>query len=198
MAYESFTLELLVEKFALMYVQSRDDFGSIPVREPSDWLKKTIEVQAPLVAGKTSEKARSELLVSPILIEVRESLDQQIMVFSGIKFDVDKKAGLFGYCDFLVTKKPFVDIITAPVIVVAEAKKEDLNAGVPQCVAEMVAANLFNGARNEPVPAIYGTVTDGTRWRFLKLENSTLTIDLREYTLAELPHILGILVHMAS
>ncbi|MBC8137923.1 MAG: hypothetical protein H8F28_18750 [Fibrella sp.] len=198
MAYESFTLESLMEKFAVTYAQSRDDFGKIPVCEPSDWLKKTLEVQAPLVAGKTSEKARSELLVSPILIEVREIREQKIMVFSGIKFDVDKKAGLFGYCDFLVTKKPFVDIITAPVIVIAEAKKEDLNAGVPQCVAEMIAANLFNDSRKESVPVIYGTVTDGTRWRFLRLEKSTLTIDLREYTLAELPHILGILVYMAS
>ena len=198
MAYESFTLEQQLDKFSLTYAQSKDAYGAIAIRQPSDWLRKTLSIQSPLVAGKTSEKARSELLVSPVLIEVREIMEQKIMVFSGIKFDVDKKDGLFGYCDFLVTKEPFVDVIIAPVIVVAEAKKEDLDAGIPQCAAEMVGAQRFNARRDKTVGIIYGTVTDGTRWRFLELEGNAITIDLREYTIPELPNILGILAFMAS
>ncbi len=81
---------------------------------------------------------------------------------------------------------------------VAEAKKEDLNAGIPQCAAEMVGAQRFNARRDKTVGIIYGTVTDGTRWRFLELEGNAITIDLREYTIPELPNILGILAFMAS
>ena len=81
---------------------------------------------------------------------------------------------------------------------VTEAKKEDLNAGIAECIAEMVAADRFNAAENKPLDTIYGAVTDGNRWRFLKLANKTVTIDLREWGIAELPHILGILVFMVS
>ncbi|MBC8142764.1 MAG: hypothetical protein H7Y38_15175 [Armatimonadetes bacterium] len=94
------------------------------------------------------------------------------MIFSGIKFDVDKKEGLFGYSDYLLTKDPMVDAVNAPVIIVGEAKKEDISAGPPQYIAEMVAAQRFNDKRGKPLSPIYGTVTDGTRWRFLQLENT--------------------------
>ena len=62
----------------------------------------------------------------------------------------------------------------------------------------MLASKIFSEKRGKPLSPIYGTVTDGTRLRFLKLESTTATLDLRELTLAELPHILGILVYMAS
>ena len=125
-------------------------------------------------------------------------MDDQIVVFSGVKFDVDKKAGLFGYCNFLLARDPMVDDIRAPVVAVAEAKKEDLNAGLPQCVAEMLAAQKFNAAHETDVPTVYGAVTDGNRWRFLRLTGLTVSIDIREYPLAELAAILGIVTMMVS
>ncbi|MBC8138626.1 MAG: hypothetical protein H8F28_22330 [Fibrella sp.] len=198
MAYESFTLEQLKQKFSLTVVQSDDAFAKIPAIEPSPILTLVLERQRPLIVGKTSEKARSEFLVAPILVEVREIRKHEIAVFSGVKFDVDKKVGLYGYCDFLISRDPLLHEIQAPVVFITEAKKEDLNAGIPQCIAEMVAARLFNDKRGKPVSPIYGTVTDGTRWQFLQLKDQTVTINLREYTITELPQILGILTHMAS
>ncbi len=198
MAYESFTLTQLQGDFALTFLQSENIFGDVPTVEPSAFLRLAIERGLPLVVGKASEKARSEFLVAPILMEVREVRNHAVAVFSGVKFDVDKKAGLFGYCDFLLSRDPLQREIQAPVAFVTEAKKEDLNAGIAQCLAEMVAAQRFNENRGKPVVPIYGAVTDGTRWQFSQLENQTATIDLREYTITELPQILGILVHMVS
>lgn len=198
MAYKSFKLGQVEEQFALTLVQTDDAYGQIPPIEPSDLLQGTLRRGRPLVVGQTSEKARSEFIVAQVLLEVRDIVRNEIVVFSGIKFDVDRKEGLFGYCDFLISRDAIVDEIKAPVLLLTEAKKEDLSSGIPQCIAEMVAAQRFNDRKNKPIETVYGAVTDGTRWRFLKLVDKTVSLDLREYGIAELPQILGILVHMVS
>jgi len=198
MAYESFSLESLQAQFGLTYTQTSGAYDMIKPIASSDALNVFLKRHISLVVGRTSEKARSEFLVAPVLSEVRDILHEKIMIFSGIKFDVDKKEGLFGYCDYLLSKDPMVDAVNAPVIVIGEAKKEDISAGLPQCIAEMIAAQRFNEKRGKPLSPIYGTVTDGTRWRFLQLTDAVVQIDIKEYTLSELPQILGILTYMAS
>ena len=198
MAYESFTLEMVEERFSLTLAQTKDGYGSVAPVAPSELLRSNLTRGRSLIVGKTSEKARSEFIVAPVLLEVRDIARDDIVIFSGIKFDVDKKQGLFGYCDFLISRNPLVDEIKAPVLMLTEAKKEDLNAGVAQCIAEMVAAQMFNARKSKPIETVYGCVTDGNRWRFLKLVGATVSIDLREYTITELPQILGILVYMVS
>ena len=74
-----------------------------------------------------------------------------------------------------------------------EAKKENINAGLGQCVAEMLAARIFNERSGNEIPAIYGSVTTGSIWKFLKLEGSVINIDLTEYYLKDVNKILGIL-----
>jgi len=131
MAYESFTLEQLTQRFALTVAQSDNAYAGIAPIEPTDLLTRVLERQRPLLVGKTSEKARAEFLVAPILVEVREIRRHEIAVFSGVKFDVDKKADLFGYCDFLISRDPLLHEIQTPVVLITEVKKEDLNAGIP-------------------------------------------------------------------
>ncbi|MHC5833761.1 MAG: hypothetical protein ACYT04_000000101630, partial [Nostoc sp.] len=86
----------------------------------------------------------SELIIAPILVDLRRQLREQIGLFSGIDFTVDNSKGLNGTCHFIITKSPEILILTAPVITVVEAKKENINAGLGQCAAEMVAAQIFN------------------------------------------------------
>jgi hypothetical protein len=119
-------------------------------------------------------------------------------VFSGVAFNVDKKLGLHGFCDFLISQDPLLIQIQAPVVMLVEAKREDLSSGIAQCVAEMVAAQRFNQARGQAREKIFGVVSSGTDWRFLQLEGTQVTLDIREYSLTELEAILGILVHMTS
>lgn len=196
MSYESFTLQQLREQFGITLTQADDLYGAVVPLVTGDFLTTLLRRQLPLALGKSSEKGRSEFLIAPILSEVRELCHQQIALFSGVRFDVDRRSGLHGFCDFLISKDPLLVEIEAPVIMVAEAKKEDLNAGVAQCIAEMIAAQRFNQQRERPLPHIYGVLTSGTDWRFLQLEGSAVTLDLREYPITELGQILGILVHM--
>jgi hypothetical protein len=93
---------------------------------------------------------------------------------------VDIEQGLNGICDFVISHSPEVLVITAPVIIIVEAKKENINAGLGQCIAEMVAARFFNEHQNNEILVIYGVVTSGTNWKFLKLENQVVSIDLTD------------------
>jgi hypothetical protein len=198
MSYKGFTLELLVQRFGLSLVQHPNLFSSVPPHVASELLHAVLKRNLPLVFGKGTEKARSELLIAQVLVEVREILEQRIAVFSGVAFNVDKKLGLHGYCDFLISQDPLLIEVQAPVIMLVEAKREDLAGGIAQCIAEMVAAQRFNQARGQAREKIFGVVSSGTDWRFLQLEGTIATLDLREYTISELEAILGILVFMVS
>ncbi|MFM6499688.1 MAG: hypothetical protein ACKPHF_22855, partial [Dolichospermum sp.] len=93
----------------------------------------------------------------------------------GEDFTVDPNLGLNGICDFLISKSPTQLEIQAPAIIIIEAKKENLNGSLGQCIAEMVAAQKFNTANNITIPTIFGSVTSGTTWKFLKLEDNSVT-----------------------
>ena len=114
-------------------------------------------------------------------------------IFSGINFTVDPAQGLNGNCDFLISYSEELLLVTAPIITLVEAKKEDLNGGLGQCIAEMIAAQRFNQQEGNEITEIYGVVTSGTLWKFLKLSDNRVFLDLTEYYLGDLPKILGIL-----
>jgi hypothetical protein len=144
--------------------------------------------------GVNSEKARSEFIIAPLLAEMRLRVGPSVNVLPGVTFEVDKAKGLTGFCDFLIAQSPEFYYVQGPIVAVVEAKKEDLIGGLGQCAAEMVAIRLFNERDGTPVPAVFGCVTSGNTWRFLKLAESRLIIDRPEYHLRDAAKILGILV----
>jgi hypothetical protein len=197
MAYSDFTLRRVSQDFQLTLMQGTFLSHYEPII-PSPYLTQFLEKSLPLAIALGTEKARSEMIICPILIEVREILQQRISLFSGIDFTVDPSLGLNGICDFLISHSPEQILIEAPVAVIVEAKKDDLNAGLGQCIAEMVAAQKFNQQQGHPLTTMYGAVTTGSLWRFLKLEAQKVTIDLTEYSVPPVDRILGILVHIVS
>ncbi len=122
----------------------------------------------------------------------------EINILPGVLLNVDPAQGLTGYCDYLITRSAEFYYVQAPLAAVVEAKREDLSAGLGQCVAEMVAIRLFNEREGTPIPAVYGCVTSGNNWRFLKLKENDLFIDLPEYYLDDVAKLLGILIGIAS
>ena len=198
MPYSQFTFSKVKEQFCLTIAEGIRFFPEhIAPIAPSPKLLAILE-DIPWVIAVDTEKARSEVIINPILLELRRIFDRQISVFSGEEFSVDPAIGLTGFCDFLISKSPEQLAIEAPAIVVIEAKKADLKVGIGQCIAEMVAAQRFNQASDRPVSAIYGCISSGTQWRFLKLENSVVTIDLTDYPLLPVGVILGFLVWMIN
>jgi len=195
MAYSNFTLAKVKEDFGLKVDESQNLFTDVVAVNPSDILRITLEEYIPLATAISTEKARSEFLIAPILTEVRRQLNYQISLFSGTDFNVDIEKGLSGYCDFLVSASREQFFITAPVITLVEAKNENIIGGLGQCVAEMVAAQIFNQRQGLNIPVIYGVVTSGTAWRFLTLKENQVCIDLVEYYIKEVDKILGIILN---
>lgn len=194
MAYSDFTtLTKVREAFGLTIEESIDLFTEIPEALPSSHLQTTLNENVFLATAINTEKARSELIIAPVLLEVRRILNFQIGFFSGSEFNVDMQAGLSGYCDYILTASKESYEIRTPVVTLAEAKNESIKSGLGQCIAEMVAAQIFNQRNGEAIESIYGAVTTGTDWKFLKLIDKTIWIDKRDYFINEVSQILGIL-----
>ena len=198
MAYSNFTLETVQQAFQLETVQSVGIFSEVEQVEPSVALIEALAKKVPLALAIGTEKAKSEMIVADILIELRDHFENRISLFSGIDFNVDSENDLTGVCDFLVSLSPEQYYLKAPVIILVEAKKDDLITGLGQCVAEMVAAQRFNAEKGNDIPRIYGATTTGVNWLFLKLEGKRLHIDMSAYMLERCDKILGILASMVS
>jgi hypothetical protein len=195
MAYSSFTLSQVQSQFGLK-VDKGVFFRDVPPLIPRQRTIEAMAESAPFAATQGSEKVLSELIIAPLLFELRSLLDGKIGLFSGMDFSIDPGLGLNGICDFLLTRSSNELLIEAPAIVLIEAKKADLIAAWGQCAAEMVAAQKFNLSMGKEIPVIYGSVTTGMQWQFLKLSGTDLTIDTTQYPLDPLDRILGILKWM--
>jgi hypothetical protein len=199
MPYSQFTtITKVKEAFNLTTLEGITFFPEIAPIQPSNTLSATLEETLPLAVATGSEKARSELIISPVLVEVRRILNRQISLFSGEDFNVDESLALNGRCDFLISRSTEQLAIEAPAIIIIEAKQADLKTGIGQCVAEMVAAQKFNESKQKPLPTLYGSVSNGLQWQFLKLSGTEVTIDLKIYSLPPVEHILGFLVWMVG
>lgn len=198
MSYSQFTLEQIKSEFGITLSEQIGFFSTIPERKYSQLLAETLEYNVPLALSINSEKSRSEMIVTPILIEIRKQLTNQISLFSGKDFNVDPERGLTGFCDFLISKSSEQLIIEAPIITLVEAKNDNIESGLAQCMAEMIAAQLFNQRHNQEINTIYGVITTGSIWKFMQLQETTITIDLNEYFLVNISKIIGILINFLA
>ncbi|MEO1401174.1 MAG: hypothetical protein AAFV72_07915 [Cyanobacteria bacterium J06635_1] len=197
MSYSQFTLQKVVRDFELTVYEGIRFFPELSPVEPSELLDAFLAQSIPVAVATGSEKARSEGIIYPILLEIKRLFHQQISFFSGEEFNVDDALGLNGVCDFLISRSPEQLFIQAPAVVIVEAKKSDLKSGLGQCVAEMIAAQKFNESQQSP-GTIYGCVSSGTQWRFLKLDKQDLSIDLTDYPLPPAGQILAFLAWMTD
>ncbi|MGB3642151.1 MAG: hypothetical protein WBA39_31915 [Rivularia sp. (in: cyanobacteria)] len=196
MPYKDFNISEVTQKFDLTLVGDECFFPEVESVALSPYLSEYLKESIPLAIAMGSGKARSELIISPILFELRKLLNKEISFFSGEEFNVDENLGLTGFCDFIVSLSPEQLFIEAPALVIIEAKKENFKDALGQCIAQMVAAQRYNAKNDESVSVIYGSVTNGNLWSFLKLEEDIVTIDFTEYSIMPVERLLGILVWM--
>jgi hypothetical protein len=196
MAYSDFTLQKVKKDFGLQVNEYSNLFAAVDPVASSDLLNRTLQETVQLAIAINTEKARSEMIITPVLLEVRRQFKGQISLFSGVEFNVDVETGLVGYCDYILSRSKEQLTINAPVILITEAKNENIKAGLGQCIAGMVAAQRFNQQEGQAIDAIYGAITTGEIWKFLKLEHDIVSIDLTDYYISpDLNKILGILIH---
>jgi hypothetical protein len=193
MPYSEFTLSKFKKNFNIRLDETANLFADIQPLEASEKLTASLEESAELALAINTEKARSEMIITPILLELRRRANYQISLFSGSDFTVDISRGLNGYCDFIISRSKEQLTINIPVIIIVEAKNENIKDGLGQCAAAMLAAQIFNQEEGNEITNIYGAVTTGDIWKFMKLVGSDLFIDLDNYYIKEISKILGIL-----
>lgn len=189
MAYRNFTLSDLREKFSIDNRQLRILQNTVPL-QPSSFLEQSLAEVEELPIR--SEKAKSEWIVVPILKELRKHNNKFFTIYSGDHLNVDETTGLKGECDFILAKDTGTFDINYPIMQLVEAKKNDLEIGVPQCAAQMVGAHFYNQKKGATVNKIYGCVTTGNEWLFMVLEDGCIKIDTKIYYLNDVAGILGV------
>jgi hypothetical protein len=129
------------------------------------------------------------------LAEVWLRSNRQVALLSGIEWNVDDSVGLNGPADFLLCRSTILYYVTAPVLVAVEAKRDRIPDGMGQCAAELVAAQRFNQKQQQVLDPLYGCVTTGANWKFLRLHGQQLDIDIGEYSISQPDRLLGVLLH---
>jgi len=198
MSYSQFTLDEIEPSFNVTIAENVGIFNDIPEKDYSPFLKELLNYNIPLALDIGTEKSRSEMIIAPILIEIKKQFNSKISLFSGKEFNVDSEKGLTGYCDYLISQSPSQLLIKSPVVTLVEAKNDNIQSGLAQCMAEMIAAQLFNQTHNNPINTIYGGVTTGTNWKFMRLTQQTIEVDSQEYFLNPIGKIIGILTHFIT
>lgn len=198
MAFTDFKYPNVLTELQLAFDNTDDLFAGVAPVAPSSLFQQQLKTTSRLAVTINTEKARSEWLVAPLLADFWERYHGRIGLYSGTSFSGDPDAGLSGYCDYVLTRAPQQFVIDPPVLVVFEGKNESIPNGLGQCIAAMVGAQRFNRRHNAPSDPTYGCVTTGTAWRFLRLNGSTLTLDLREYAIGEADRLLGVFTHIVG
>ncbi len=192
MAFRDFTFPEVQQGLGISLAEA-DLFAGAPPASLRDEFVTLIREGTDLALAINTEKARSEFIIAPLLMELRRSLGGTFGLFSGIEFDVDASRGLNGFCDFILTKWPRQLVLTAPLVMIVEAKNDNLRSGMGQCIAAMVAAQEYNTRAGTRIERVSGVVTTGSAWRFMQLRESEVTVDIHEYSIVDLGRIMGIL-----
>lgn len=184
----------LKERFGVTQKIRNGIFKLVKPRPASDILRQILVEDVAFALMQGSEKARSEFIIAPVLRELRQQTKSSISIFSGIEFNIDFERGLSGFCDFLISRSPEQTLLEAPVVVAVEAKQDDFKRGITQCIAEMIAAQIYNQQQGNQVTEIYGCVTIGNVWQFLVLRGKQALIETETFDVQnDLERILGIL-----
>jgi len=189
MAYSDFTLKDLKTKFGITNKvgQLFLEIAPLPI-SPS--LQEDLNLAK--ILPVRSEKAKSELIIMPILIDLMKRNEQFFTIYSGDRLVADKVNGLSGECDFILAKQTGSFDINTPIITIVEAKKNDIEIGIPQCAAQMLGARIYNKEYGNQLDIIYGCVTTADDWIFLKLDKNVLFVDSQKYYLGNIEDLLGV------
>jgi hypothetical protein len=177
MPYNKFKIKDLKEKLNLNILNAHW-LPTAVATFPKDNILESILSEAP-ASFLGSEKARSEFIVTPILQALSRQNKGRFTIFSGYEFNIDKSKELNGFCDFILSTPTRNNLmLEAPAFFVVETKKTDIDDNaIAQCAAELYAAQIYNQQNGKPQQTVYGAVTSGYIWTFLKLEALDLTID---------------------
>ncbi len=192
MSFQDFRFPQVQQDLGLT-IEEAELFTDVVPLELRDEFAEMLGEGTTLALAVNTEKAKSEFIIAPLLLELRRALGDRFGLFSGVELAVDPGRGLNGVCDVIITRSARQFVLSAPLIAIVEAKNDNLRTGLGQCIASMYAAQMFNQQSGATAGAVFGVVTTGSAWKFLRLEGSVVTLDLMEYYIDRAGQILGIL-----
>lgn len=192
MAFQQFTFPQVQHDLGLS-LHDADLFAAAPPFPVRQEFEEFLRDGVALAVANRTEKAKSEFIIAPVLLELRRALGPRFFLFSGVEWEADVSRGLDGCCDFILTKGESQYVLSAPFLAVVEAKNDLIRSGLGQCIAAMYGAQVCNQNSGRAIARVYGVVSTGTAWKFLPLEGASLTIDVPEYYIGHLPKSMGIL-----
>lgn len=189
MAFSDYrTLSQVQQEFQITYGEA--DFIAAHDVEPPLQFRDELGFSLEHIDVYTSEAARTEAIIFPILREVYKSYHDHYALW--IQKPLAYNDRLQGTPDYLVATRSLLGktVLELPLVVIVEAKKNDFEQGWGQCLAELVAAQKIN---NTPTSPVYGIVTDGKVWEFGRLVANRFTKQEHAVTIDALARLFGIL-----
>ena len=135
-----------------------------------------------------SERAK-ELLIDAFCEEVVEQ-HPHLKIWKAAPLQSEDLIGQVGY--LIAPRKAY---LTTPLLCAVEAKKDDFEKGLAQCLVEMKACRWNNEQAGNPLE-VYGIVTNGEGWKFYKLTIQGQVFETLLYSLSDRDKILGILEYV--
>jgi hypothetical protein len=197
MSFQNFTFPQVQQDLGLT-LDEEDLYSDAPTLALREEFAAALTEGTTLALAVNTEKAKSEFIIAPLLLELRRSLGDRFGLFSGVELTVDPGRGLNGVCDFIITKSAKQFVLSAPLIAIVEAKNDNLRSGLGQCIASMYAAQLLNQQSSPSIEVVFGVITTGSAWKFLRLQQTVLTLDIKEYYIDNAGKILGILTQIVQ
>lgn len=192
MSYSKFTIERVIKEFNLKlqqveFIANNSDIQNL---QPSNYIEEYLNNSYNFALSLGTEKAESEFIIAPILLEVKNKFNNSVTFFSGQRFDIDVDKNLSGICDFIFSQTQQSLYIEKPVLFVVKVKESNIKSGNGQCIAELVAAQIYN---NNSDSYVYGTVTNGREWQFIRLKDNRIEININLIPTYPLDKLIGIL-----
>ena len=104
MSYSQFDIEGVRVSFGITIRETVGTFADIPEIIYSNLLAETLRFNTPIALAINSEKSRSEMIITPILLELKRLYPEKVSLFSGKDFTVDVEKGLNGFCDYMIRR----------------------------------------------------------------------------------------------
>jgi hypothetical protein len=197
MTFRDFTFPQVEQDLGL-HLWDADRFPAAPECPVRDSIAEVVREGAQLALANSTEKAKSEFIIAPVLLELRRLAGGKIALFSGVEWEVDPSRGLAGYCDFILTKGGSEHVLRAPFVAIVKAENDLIRTGLGQCIASMYAARIGNERTHERSGPVFGVVTTGAAWKFPRMEGDEVLLDRDEHFIDNLPRLMGILKVIAD
>lgn len=194
MAFSDFkTISEVQEKYKIKYKE--DDFIVSQELSPSDNFLNDFEFNRENIDIFTSEASRSEIIISPLLREVYKNHYQKYSFW--IQKSISYDDILSGTPDYIFSRRSELGktVLETPIVVIAEAKKNDFQQGWGQCLAELLAVQKMNGNSQR---GVYGIVTDGNLWQFGRLVGDIFTRNIKNFTIDNVLEVYGALENLVQ